>query len=122
MARYITVHVKPHKSHSKKGKVIHVKGYSYKKKDLGKPGHQKGPIHIKHQKDLKKYGYDPDKSPLARHRALLKCVKAYGYARTIDKLNAIQVLTKNTEPKYSRIYRSDKNWLREHFKGSLRKR
>ena len=112
----ITVRVKPHKSHSKKGKVEHVKGYSYKRKDLGRPG--KGPkkIKIKHPKDLKKVGYDPDHKASSRRRALAKAVKKYGYAATVRKLNAVRNLTHRSDPKHSRIYSSDIKFLQEKYR------
>lgn len=80
-------------------------------------GKRCNPICIEHPGSLKRYGYDPDKSERARHMALKKAVRVYGYRKVIQKLNAVRVLTKNTNPKYSRIYKKDMDWLREVYRG-----
>jgi len=76
-----------------------------------------GPIRIEHPGSLKKYGYDPDYSEARRHAALKKIVRAYGYQKTIQKLNAVRILTKNTDPRRSRIYEKDMLWLRKVYRG-----
>ena len=109
----ITVHVKPHKSHSKTGKVEHVKGYSYKKKDLGKPGKGKKVIPIEHEDALTKLGYSTKKSGKARHRALKKAARKYGGHTVWHMLHAQVVLRKNTQPRNRRIFRADRDWVKE---------
>lgn len=111
--RYITVHVRPHKSHSKKGKVEHVKGYSYKKKDLGKPGKGKKVIPIEHEDALTRLGYSTKKSEKARHRALKKAVKKYGASRVWHMLHAQVVFRKETQPRNRRVFEADRDWVKE---------
>ena len=74
-----------------------------------------GPICIEHPGSLKKYGYDPNYPESVRHTALKKAVKVYGYAEVVRKLNAVRTLTKNTLPKYSRIYDKDLKWLQKIY-------
>jgi len=69
------------------------------------------PIKIKHPGTLKRVGYDPDYSERVRHAALIRAVKRYGYARTMNKLNAIYVLSKTKDRKHNKIYAKDKQWL-----------
>ncbi|MGQ4834530.1 MAG: hypothetical protein ACP6IS_11635 [Candidatus Asgardarchaeia archaeon] len=73
-------------------------------------------IKIKRPGSLKKIGYDPDHSKHARHIALGKAVKRYGYGTTVRKLNAIRVLTKRRDRKHSRIYEQDLKWLQKKYK------
>ena len=109
----ITVHVKPHISHSKKGKVEHVKGYSYKKKDLGKPGRGKKVIPIKHEDALTKLGYSTKKSAAARHRALKKAARKYGKRKVWHMLHAQVVFRKDTQPRNRKIFQADRDWVKE---------
>ena len=83
-------------------------------------------IKIKHPGSLKKYGYDPDYPAAKRHKALRKLLKKYGYKKLIQKLNAVRVLTKNSNPKYSRIYKRDMEYVRKiaqkNYKKTKRKK
>jgi len=79
-----------------------------------------GLIRIRHPGSLKKVGYDPDKPTPIRRWALRRAVRKYGYAKVIQKLNAVRNLTRNSNPKYSRIYERDMRYLqRLHRKGRL---
>ncbi len=82
-------------------------------KDVGKRGKGKSVIKIKHRGSLKKYGYNDvaHKSVDARHRSLRKAVKAYGSTKVIRKLNAVAVLTKNTNRKLSAKFNADKKFV-----------
>ncbi|MCD6255198.1 MAG: hypothetical protein J7J44_02875 [Deltaproteobacteria bacterium] len=72
-------------------------------------------IKIRNPRGLEKYGYDPDFKASTRRRALKKLVEKEGYATAIRRLNAVRVLTRNTLPKYSRIYESDMKWLQREY-------
>lgn len=67
---------------------------------------------------LSKYGYQDvkDMSEIARHRALGRVIRSgeppLGLFR---RLNAMMILFKNKDPKLSKIFKSDRNWLREKY-------
>ena len=84
--------------------------------DLGLPG--KGPKLIGKLKKGKliKYGYRSALSDIARHRSLGKAIKSKGKGVTIRRLNAIRTLTKNTNPKISKIYDQDLRWVQNKVK------
>jgi hypothetical protein len=65
------------------------------------------------QGGLKKYGYAVHDSLKKRHTALKKAIKRYGASKTIKKLNAIRLLTKNTSPKNSKIYAKDLKYVQK---------
>ena len=60
---------------------------------------------------LRNFGYGSDKSPSLRRASLRRASKSLGRNRVIRKLNAVAVLTKNTAPKKSRIFRADMRWV-----------
>lgn len=106
------------KAYSKKGKRISktiVKPVCIK--DLGKPG--KGPALIGPMKHgtLGKYGYVDivHKSADTRHKALKKAVSAYGWLSVFRKLNAVAVLTKTTNPRLSRTFHADRDWVKRNY-------
>jgi len=112
-------YVKP-TTYKRKGKLIHRKGYwvkptTYKIRDRGRPGRGPKKIKISRPGSLKKLGYDPDIKAAQRRKALRKAVKRYGYKSTISKLVAVRNLTKNTDRKRSKIYRSDIRYLQREF-------
>lgn len=115
MTRYITVHVKP-TTYRRKGKLIHRRGYTYKRRDVGKRG--KGPkvIPIERGK-LTKYGYSTSKSASARRRALRKAIRTYGALSVFRMLNAQVVLRKRTQRKARSKFKADRDWVRENFLG-----
>ena len=84
-------------------------------KNKGKPG--KGPDVIGPLKkgDLKDAGYDHTDPAHERHMALIKAVSEYGALSTLRKLNAIAVLNKNVAPTRSKIYRTDRDWIKNIY-------
>jgi hypothetical protein len=84
-------------------------------KNKGNPG--KGPAVIGPLKkgDLKDAGYDHTDPSHKRHTALIKAVSEYGPLSTLRKLNAIAVLNKNVAPTRSKIYRTDRDWIKKIY-------
>ncbi len=70
-------------------------------------------IPITEKGSLVKYGYSTSKSAASRHTALDKAVKATSNVTVRRKLNAVAVLTKNTRPYRSSIFRADANYLKK---------
>ena len=64
---------------------------------------------------LSRYGYDPDYDELARHAALQRAAQKYGALTLFRKLNAVAVLTRNTDPHRSTIYLADRDWVKYMF-------
>lgn len=93
---------------------IRVKPACVKSKGLRSRGKKSRSVIPKLKKGgLKKYGYAVHDSATARHTALKKALKVYGYSTLIKKLNAVKVLSKNTSPKNSRIYGSDIRYVQK---------
>lgn len=113
--RTILVHVKP-TTYRRKGKTVKRRGYTYRRRDIGKPG--KGPklIVIKEKGALRKHGYSIKKSEAARHRALASAVAEYGALSVFKKLNAQYVFRKRTDPAAARIFEADRDWVRDQYK------
>lgn len=66
---------------------------------------------------LTRYGYHPVESMTARRRALSKAINV-GREKVLSvfhRLHAIGTLTKRTLPTASRIYRRDRDWVRDKF-------
>jgi hypothetical protein len=63
------------------------------------------------QGTLTKYGYHSTDPLATRHRSLVKAISVYGPTTVILKLNAICILNKNTNPKISKIFCTDKRWV-----------
>ena len=67
---------------------------------------------------LTEHGYHDvrDKTELARHRALGKVIRAgeppLGLFR---RLNVLMILFKRTDPKLSKIFKSDRNWVKKTY-------
>jgi hypothetical protein len=82
-------------------------------KDKGLPG--KGPDLFGTLKkgQLKKYGYVYRESREARHAALRRAVKEYGALDLFRKLDAVAKLTRRTVPEASRVFKSDREWVRQ---------
>ncbi len=103
----------------KKGKILrksHTKKNGRKVKstcikDLGLPG--KGPVILPklQQGSLTKFGYSSKNSDIIRRNSLKKAVKKYTKPGVIHKLNAISVMTKNTNPALSKIYKADMQYV-----------
>ena len=60
---------------------------------------------------LTQFGYTTKKTDIQRHNALKKALKKLRYASVIHKLNAVKVLTKNTNPTASNTFDKDIKWL-----------
>ena len=75
-------------------------------------------IPIRSNSKLSIHGYSDvrEKSPLARHRALSKVIKAgeppLGLFR---RLNVLMILFKKTDPKLSKIFKKDRDWVKEKY-------
>jgi hypothetical protein len=67
---------------------------------------------------LSKHGYVDvkDKPVIARHRALAKVIRAgeppLGLFR---RLNVLMILFKRKDPKLSKIFKKDRDWVREKY-------
>jgi len=112
--RKIKVRVKA-TTYRRNGKIIHRRAYTYRRKDLGKPG--RGPKIIPIEKGkLSKFGYSTKKSERARHAALNKAVKEYGTLSVYRMLNAQVILRKRTQPKARKIFEADRNWIAQKYR------
>jgi len=77
---------------------------------------------VKHPGSLKRLGYDPDdKGPIARHRALAKAVRIYGYRKTMQKLAFLKGAAA-VPSDVKRAVAKDIEWLKEKFGKKRRKR
>ena len=68
---------------------------------------------------LSDHGYKGviDKSPLARHRALMRVIRdGEPWLGLFRKLNVLMILFKNENPKLSKIFKQDRAWVRDKFK------
>ena len=88
-------------------------------KDRGLKG--KGPQAIGplRKGELLKHGYVYRKSSDERHSALRKAVKEFGPLGVYRKLNAVAKLSSRTEPQISKVFKADRNWVKEEL-GPLR--
>ena len=64
---------------------------------------------------LSKYGYAVHETERSRHIALKKALHKYGFSSVIKKLNAVRVLSKNTNPANSIIYKHDIRYLENKY-------
>jgi len=83
--------------------------------DLGKPGKGKRLFTLK-KGMLSKYGYTLSETQDTRRSALVKAMKdgmSTGYLW--KRLNAIQILNRNTHPKTAEKIESDMDWLRSKY-------
>jgi len=111
--QYIRVRVKP-TTYVRQGKVIHRRGYTYMRRDVGRPG--RGPKLIPIEKGkLSRFGYSTKKSARARHAALNKAVKEYGALSVARMLQAQIILRKRTQPHVRRIFEEDRDWLEKKY-------
>jgi hypothetical protein len=75
-------------------------------------------IPIRSNGKLSEHGYHDvrDKSELARHRALAKVIRAgeppLGLFR---RLNVLMILFRTTDPKLSKIFKADRNWVKSKY-------
>jgi len=113
MAKKIRVCVKSYK----RTDGTRVKKHCFLRKDVGAPG--KGPKvvekamgrEIKKGK-LGKHGYSTDRPADARHRALAKAVKDYGYASVRGMLGIqVHVFRKRQKDHAKNVFQDDFDWL-----------
>ena len=66
---------------------------------------------------LIKFGYQnvTQLSEQQRHEALKKAIRAYGALSVFRKLNAVYVYNRKTNPSHSRIFKTDRDWVRLQF-------
>jgi hypothetical protein len=66
---------------------------------------------------LIKFGYQnvTQLSQQQRHEALQKAIRAYGALSVFRKLNAVYVYNRKTNPSHSRIFKTDRDWVRLQF-------
>jgi hypothetical protein len=88
-------------------------------KDRGLKG--KGPQEIGplRRGELLKHGYTYRKSSDERHTALRKAAKEFGPLGLYRKLNAVAKLSSRTEPQISKVFKADRNWVKQEM-GPLR--
>jgi len=89
-------------------------------KDKGEPG-IKTPssgegIGLLRKGELKKHGYIYNESVSERQTALKKAIKEFGTLGVYHKLDAIAKLSKYSVPEASRVFKSDREWLKDHYK------
>lgn len=73
------------------------------------------PIEITKRHSLTDLGYRALDPTRTRHVALERAVGKYGFASVVRKLNALEILNKNKQPKLSGVYGKDKVWVEKHF-------
>lgn len=108
---------------TKSGKLIAVKPHkntlSFVKpkcvKDTGLPGKGEESIGPLRKGELAKYGYTVKEGEDKRRNALRKSVDNYGALGVYRKLDAVSKLTERTIPEASKIYESDRNWVKRKF-------
>ena len=85
-------------------------------KDRGLPGKPAPGIgfDLMRKGELKKHGYAYMKPDHERHAALNKAIKEFGALGVYHKLDAITKLSKRTAPEASRVFKTDREWLRRH--------
>ena len=96
------------------GRRIRVKSTCVKSKGMRSRGKKSRRVLPSLKKgSLTKYGYSVKETDQKRHISLKKALNAYGYSSVIKKLNAVKLLTKNTNPTNSRIYGKDIKWVQK---------
>jgi hypothetical protein len=69
---------------------------------------------------LRRYGYSTRASAEKRHKAMMSLARQYnrqgknGFRSTILHLNLIANLSRRTNPRAYKVYRSDMKWLQRH--------
>jgi hypothetical protein len=75
-------------------------------------------IPIRSNGKLSEHGYEDvkEKTELARHRALARVIRAgeppLGLFR---RLNVLMILFKRTNPKLSKIFKRDRDWVKQKY-------
>ena len=90
-------------------------------KDMGNPGKGIpsgapgiGPLR---KGNLRRFGYTGVRymSESRRHMAIAAAVKMYGPLTVWRKLNAVYIYTKKTSPESSKVFKADRDWIKERF-------
>jgi hypothetical protein len=92
---------------------VHVKPICVKDRGLpGKlgPGEGFGPLK---KGELKKHGYAYIEPTEIRRAALKKAIEEFGAIGVYHKLDAVYKLSKRTVPAASKVFKSDRNWVKE---------
>ena len=73
-----------------------------------------GPLRVG---DLAQFGYEhvTDMSATRRHLSLGRAVAKFGVLSVFRKLNAVYVYTRRTAPISSRIFKADRDWIKDQF-------
>jgi hypothetical protein len=65
--------------------------------------------------ELSKHGYSYKAPEATRKDALRKAIGEFGPLSTYRKLNAVSKLTERTNPKASKIFKEDRNWIQRSY-------
>lgn len=67
--------------------------------------------------ELEVFGYKhvQGMSDAARHRSLSNAVRAYGALSVFRKLNAVYIFTRKSSPGSSRVFLTDRDWVRSRY-------
>jgi hypothetical protein len=107
------------RSDGTKVKGTYVKPTTYQEVDRGKSGRGKKVLPELKEGTL---GIDFSKSDSYNHSILEKKAKKIGEKKVMGKLQALNVLFKNTNPKYSNKAKKYERWVAQRFKGKKRVR
>jgi hypothetical protein len=77
------------------------------------PGDGFGPLR---KGELKKHGYIYLETRTVRHAALRRAVAEFGGLGVFRKLDVIAKLSKHTVPEAAKIFKADREWIRETYK------
>ena len=83
-------------------------------RDQGKPGKGKRLFTLK-KGMLTKYGYSTHVVQAERHSALIRAMKDASTGYIWKRLNAIEILNRNTNPEVAAKIKSDMDWLRAKY-------
>lgn len=118
-----TVRMKGYMRKTKTGKVIHIIPKQVKTirvgatciKDLGKKGKGTQKIGPLRKGELAKYGYSTRISRDQRRAALRRAIAKLGSNNVFHKLDAVAKLSVRTDPKRSRTFVADRDWIRKQY-------
>lgn len=71
-------------------------------------------IHVR-KGTLSKYGYSSHLSTAERHHALELAAENEGWLPIFRKLNVLMIFNRNNNPQLSRLFESDKRWVKANF-------
>jgi len=77
------------------------------------PGDGFGPLR---KGELKKHGYIYLETRAVREAALRRAVAEFGALGVYRKLDVIAKLSKHTVPEAAKVFKADREWIREHYK------